>query len=403
MRINTNVPALNTYSRLTSANNAKADSLAKLSSGLRINRAGDDAAGLAISEKMKGQIGGLKQASRNAQDGISLIQTAEGALNETHDIINRMRDLATQGSNGTLSNEDRAEINKEFDALKEEVDRISQTTNFNQKNLLDGEFDSSSKQAVAKKGDVDMYMTVNYTDKKLDGAFDVEYTRDGNGNTNVVLTGAGAASYEVKDNEDGTWIIKEKDTGSAPDPVVEGKSVGVVKLTTEGRYGSGLVGMQADTANAGSWKPDPTTEAKHSSVFTEETTKTGLDFHVGANTGDIISVEIGTINSKTLGLEDLNLSDQKSAEMAINQLDLASSKISSTRSDLGAAQNRLQHTINNLSVAQENLTEANSRIRDVDMAEEMMNFTKNNILSQAATSMLAQANAMPQSVLSLLQ
>ncbi|HCM88625.1 flagellin [Vagococcus sp.] len=403
MRINTNVPALNTYSRLTSANNAKADSLAKLSSGLRINRAGDDAAGLAISEKMKGQIGGLKQASRNAQDGISLIQTAEGALNETHDIINRMRDLATQGSNGTLSNEDRAEINKEFDALKEEVDRISQTTNFNQKNLLDGEFDTSSRSTTKSVNDANMYMTVSYSDKNLTDEVSIGYVRDKDGEKHVQSMNA---DYKTVDNNDGTYSIYKKDdvtstgTGTAEVSVPkEGKkSVGVVKLTTEGRYGNGEVGMKADGS-----APEPTKIAKTTTTFTANPGKNALDFHVGANTGDIISVSIGTIDSKTLGLTDLNLSDQKSAEMAINQLDLASSKISSTRSDLGAAQNRLQHTINNLSVAQENLTEANSRIRDVDMAEEMMNFTKNNILSQAATSMLAQANAMPQSVLSLLQ
>ena len=170
MRINTNVSALNTYSRLTSANASKSNSLAKLSSGLRINRAGDDAAGLAISEKMKGQISGLKQAVRNAQDGISLIQTAEGALNETHEIINRMRDLASQGATGTLGDQDRAEINKEFNALKEEIDRISQTTNFNGKTLLDGNYDSSTVGGeVTTTNNANMYMTVNITDKKMDG------------------------------------------------------------------------------------------------------------------------------------------------------------------------------------------------------------------------------------------
>ncbi|MBO0476947.1 flagellin [Vagococcus sp. DIV0080] len=385
MRINTNVPALNTYSRLTSANNAKSDSLAKLSSGLRINRAGDDAAGLAISEKMKGQIGGLKQATRNAQDGISLIQTAEGALNETQDIVNRMRDLATQGANATLSDEDRAEINKEFNALRDEVDRISQTTNFNGKNLLDGEFDSASKAAVEKTGDIDMYMTVNFTDKSLTDSFEISYGRDDQNNVTVKLKDE--SKYELKDNENGTYSIMTKDSAT-PTPGFKAEQVGVVKLTTEGRYGEGDVDA---------------TKTSHKTSFTEGDKNKGLDFQVGANTGDMISVKMGTMNAETLGLNSLDLSNQKNAEMAINQLDLASSKISSTRSDLGAAQNRMQHTINNLAVAQENLTEANSRIRDVDMAEEMMNFTKNNILSQAATSMLSQANAMPQSVLSLLQ
>lgn len=379
MRINTNVPALNTYSRLTSANNAKSDSLAKLSSGLRINRAGDDAAGLAISEKMKGQIGGLKQATRNAQDGISLIQTAEGALNETQDIVNRMRDLATQGANATLSDEDRAEINKEFNALREEVDRISQTTNFNQKNLLDGEFDSSSTFTTTKTGDVDMYMTVNFSDKNLDGNVDLQYIRSDAGV--IEIKSGDPDKFKTVDNGNGTYKILDVEN--------DHKEVGVVKLTTEGRYGTEEV-------------KEGTASIKTTFVPNASGNK-GLNFHIGANTGDIINVEIGTINSQTLGLDLLDLSSQENAEMAINQLDLASTKISSTRSDLGAAQNRLQHTINNLAVAQENLTEANSRIRDVDMAEEMMNFTKNNILSQAATSMLSQANAMPQSVLSLLQ
>ncbi|MGF2054402.1 flagellin [Vagococcus fluvialis] len=403
MRINTNVPALNTYSRLTSANNAKSDSLAKLSSGLRINKAGDDAAGLAISEKMKGQIGGIKQATRNAQDGISLIQTAEGALNETQDIVNRMRDLASQGANDTLSNDDRAEINKEFNSLKEEIDRISQTTNFNGKTLLDGNYDSSSTATTEHKGNVDMYMTVNYTDKELSGDFNISFAREKDGQAELVLTGN--TSHTLVNNNDGTYSIYNNDDmtellDEAGQPVKddddkaimvakkEAQSAGTVKLTTEGRYGTNEV---------------KASETSHNTTFSKAAEKKGLNFHIGANTSDVINVELGTTNCKSLDIERLQLTDREASEAAISQLDVASSKISSTRSDLGAAQNRLQHTINNLAVAQENLTEANSRIRDVDMAEEMMSFTKNNILSQAATSMLSQANAMPQSVLSLLQ
>ncbi|MGF2054403.1 flagellin [Vagococcus fluvialis] len=399
MRINTNVPALNTYSRLTSANNAKSDSLAKLSSGLRINRAGDDAAGLAISEKMKGQIGGLKQATRNAQDGISLIQTAEGALNETQDIVNRMRDLASQGANDTLSNDDRAEINKEFNSLKEEIDRISQTTNFNGKTLLDGNYDSSSTADIKHNGNVDMYMTVNFTDKSLEGQFDVSFGRAKDGEADVTLSGAGASEHTLVNNNDGTYsiykstdvteLLDENDDPTGKFVAKQGaQSAGTVKLTTEGRYGTDAVTAAETTIET---------------TFKKAENKSGLNFHIGANTSDVINVELGTTNCKSLDIERLQLTDREASEAAISQLDVASSKISSTRSDLGAAQNRLQHTINNLAVAQENLTEANSRIRDVDMAEEMMNFTKNNILSQAATSMLSQANAMPQSVLSLLQ
>lgn len=275
MRINTNVAAMNTYSRLTAANTAKSNSLAKLSSGSRINKAGDDAAGLAISEKMKSQIGGLTQAKRNAQDGISLVQTAEGALNETHSILERMRDLAVQGGNGTLTKDDRASINKELNALHQELTRISSTTEFNTQKLF----------AV-------------------------------NGNN----------------------------------------------------------------------------------TFT---------FQIGANSGQTLAVTIGAMDGKSLlgsALAEFALDDAgKNAGTMISKIDIAIAKVSDQRAALGAVQNRLEHTINNLTATNENLSDANSRIRDVDMAEEMMTFTKSNILSQAATSMLAQANAMPNSVLNLLQ
>ena len=276
MRINTNVAAMNTYSRLTAANTAKSNSLAKLSSGSRINKAGDDAAGLAISEKMKAQIGGLTQAKRNAQDGISLVQTAEGALNESHSILERMRDLTVQGKNGTLTDEDRESINKELSALHSELGRIAKTTEFNTQNLLG---------STAAKG----------------------------------------ASFT---------------------------------------------------------------------------------FQIGANQGQTLTVTIGNMSGVSL----LGAADKftlgkagANADNMLGSIDKAIKTVSDQRATLGAVQNRLEHTINNLTATNENLSEANSRIRDVDMAEEMMTFTKSNILSQAATSMLAQANAMPNSVLNLLQ
>lgn len=277
MRINTNVAAMNTYSRLTAANTAKSNSLAKLSSGSRINKAGDDAAGLAISEKMKSQIGGLTQAKRNAQDGISLVQTAEGALNETHSILERMRDLAVQGGNGTLTTDDRKSINKELGALHEELGRISTTTQFNTKQV----FGADSKNAV--------------------------------------------------------------------------------KFT----------------------------------------------FQIGANSGQKLDVSVSAMDGTSLLVsktaEFILKDDGSNAGTMISNIDNAIATVSDQRAALGAVQNRLEHTINNLTATTENLSDANSRIRDVDMAEEMMTFTKSNILSQAATSMLAQANAMPNSVLNLLQ
>ena len=277
MRINTNVAAMNTYSRLTAANTAKSNSLAKLSSGSRINKAGDDAAGLAISEKMKSQIGGLTQAKRNAQDGISLVQTAEGALNESHSILERMRDLAVQGANDTLTSTDRGSINKELKALHEELTRIADTTEFNTKNLLG----------------------------KKDNGF----------------------TFQIGANE------QQKLT-----------------VTIQNMGGASLLGL------------------------------TAAQFSI------------------TSGATNVRVNDGM-----ISKIDKAIATVSDQRAALGAVQNRLEHTINNLTATNENLSDANSRIRDVDMAEEMMTFTKSNILSQAATSMLAQANAMPNSVLNLLQ
>ncbi len=327
MRINTNISAMNTYGRLTNANAAKGNSLAKLSSGLRINKAGDDAAGLAISEKMKGQIGGLKQATRNAQDGVSLIQTAEGALNETHAILGRMRDLATQGANGTLSQDDRAEINKEFDALKKEITRISDTTEFNTKKLLN----------------------------TADQEFTFQIGANG-GQTMSVKIGKMDANSLGLDN---TVTLSAKDGD-------------VTDLTT----------LQGN-------------------IYSAQTTVNNLS---ATSTQD----EIDTAYKELSDAKDALTTAQETpgrlnATKAIGVIDEAIKKVSSQRSELGAAQNRLNHTVKNLTTTQENLAEANSRIRDVDMAEEMMEFTKNNILSQAATSMLSQANAMPNSVLGLLQ
>ena len=312
MRINTNSAALNTYSRLTSANTSKSNSLAKLSSGLRINKAGDDAAGLAISEKMKGQIGGLKQAKSNAQDGISLIQTAEGALNETHSILGRMRDLATQGANGTLSVDDRAAIDKEFGQLKDEITRISSQTEFNTKKLLNTADQTFTFQIGANAGQT-MDVKIGKMDSDTLGL-----------DKDVILNDT---ADKVKDLADKKAAIASADEAA--------------KATAQAAY---------------------------------DTAATAVD-----------------------------KAGQTASSAAITKIDAAISKVSDQRATIGAAQNRLEHTINNLGTTQENLSEANSRIRDVDMAEEMMSFTKSNILSQAATSMLAQANAMPNSVLSLLQ
>ena len=359
MRINTNVSALNTYSRLTAANASKSNSLSKLSSGLRINKAGDDAAGLAISEKMKGQIGGLSQAKSNAQDGISLIQTAEGALNETHSILGRMRDLAVQSSNGTLSDDDRSAINKEYTALSDEIDRIRDTTEFNTKSLLTGEGD------VAK-------------------SFTFQIGANANQTMSVSITNMSSTALKVK-GLDLTQAFATSDIAAAKDKAV-----------------------------AAAFKADTTTKYAADGKVDAAAGKTVADLQTAIDTAADDAAKATAQKTYDDALATFTASDEGKAAAAaaesaivennpITKIDKAIKAVSAQRADLGAAQNRLEHTINNLGTTQENLSEANSRIRDVDMAQEMMSFTKSNILSQAATSMLAQANSMPNSVLSLLQ
>lgn len=359
MRINTNVSALNTYSRLTAANTSKSNSLSKLSSGLRINKAGDDAAGLAISEKMKGQIGGLSQAKSNAQDGISLIQTAEGALNETHSILGRMRDLAVQSSNGTLSDDDRSAINKEYTALSDEIDRIRDTTEFNTKSLLTGEGDDAK-------------------------SFTFQIGANANQTMSVSITNMSSTALKVK-GLDLTQAFATSDIAAAKDKAV-----------------------------AAAFKADTTTKYAADGKVDAAAGKTVADLQSEIDTAADDAAKATAQKTYDDALATFTASDEGKAAAAaaetaivennpITKIDKAIKAVSAQRADLGAAQNRLEHTINNLGTTQENLSEANSRIRDVDMAQEMMSFTKSNILSQAATSMLAQANSMPNSVLSLLQ
>lgn len=272
MRINHNIAALNTHRQLTTNNTAASKSIEKLSSGLRINRAGDDAAGLAISEKMRAQVRGLDMAAKNAQDGISLIQTAEGALNETHSILQRMRELSVQAGNDTNTLADREAMQAEIDELTKEIDRIANTTEFNTQKLLSGGFSGKALQ-------------------------------------------------------------------------------------------------------------------------------------VGANSGQTITFTINAMTTTALGVDAgaIDITSRSGANTAVTAIDAAISQVSVERAKLGAIQNRLEHTINNLGTSSENLTAAESRIRDVDMAKEMMEFTKNNILTQASQAMLAQANQQPQGVLQLLR
>lgn len=377
MRINHNISALNTYRQL-SANNANgAKSLEKLSSGYRINRAGDDAAGLAISEKMRGQIRGLEQATRNAQDGISLIQTAEGALNEVHSILQRMNELATQAANGTLSTNDRNSVSDEITQLNSEIDRISSATKFNGQTLLAGTFGvqldtatSGIAVGTANVTAIDISGGAASTTYTIAGASGAVTLSDGNGNTQTVT------------NVDGTAGVLDFD------------KLGV-KITVSAGWSQAALAA-SDAMGAAS--------ANGTIV---STTSAAVNLQIGSENqiAQRLGVTIGKIDSSasSLNTASVNVSTSTLAGTAMTTIQSAIDTVSRERSKLGAYQNRLEHTINNVSTTAENLTAAESRVRDVDMAKEMMEYTKNNILSQAAQAMLAQANQAPQGVLQLLK
>ncbi|MFT9005569.1 MAG: flagellin [Liquorilactobacillus hordei] len=351
MRINTNISAMDTLRNLNAATTAKSDSLAKLSSGSRINKAGDDAAGLAISENMKSQISGMTQATRNAQDGVSLIQTAEGALSESQTMLERMRDLSVQSANSTLSDSDRQDIQKEFGALQSEITRVSQDTEFNNKSLLSGN-NTFTFQIGANAGQT---LSVSISDMSAD----------------ALKVGSTALSLTASDTD-------------------------ITTMQTAAKALTAVVGTTAtlsdtDIENLGALGVDTTSLTTASTL----SSVSGLSD---------LEAKISTLADTTSTATQVQeTADTIKASQAITALTKAVSTVSGQRADLGAAQNRLTHTINNLGTTSENLSDANSQIRDVDMASEMTTFTKQNILTQAATSMLSQANSMPNTVLTLLQ
>ena len=460
MRINHNIAALNTYRQLSANTVNTSRSLEKLSSGLRINRAGDDAAGLAISEKMRSQIRGLETASRNANDGISLIQTAEGALNETHSILQRMKELAVQAANDTNTETDRAEIQKEIDQLKTEITRIAEQTEFNTKKLLDG-----SMSIKAELGDDSKITNVTIAPEATlpDGEYTITATYhegvegqpavDATINDPDSYAGFNSVSIAQKSKYEGDYTIKvekNENDGSFTLTLFEGTnesvaSVEPVIVTSDTIVNLGDFTIEVDFANlaegTATYNVSPYVEevepkdpkfeiavtlngeevdSSYFSVTYAENAAEGLSdqeefgttftlkdqsmvFHIGANSEQNTKLSINNMDAASLGVDEINLETQEGADAAIKTIDDAISKVSSQRAALGAMQNRLEHTINNLGTAAENLTAAESRIRDVDMAKEMMEFTKNSILSQASQAMLAQANLQPQSVLQLLQ
>jgi flagellin len=401
MRINNNIMALNAHRQLGANQMNAAKSMEKLSSGFRINRAGDDAAGLAISEKMRGQIRGLTQASRNAQDGISLIQTAEGALNETHAILQRMRELAVQSSTDTNTAPDRAEIQKEIDQLAAEITRIADTTEFNTQTLMDGKFAAKFHIGANQGQNVDLAINsmdaeslkvhgeVYNTEEDFDGDFD--------GVTMFSRTGE-KVTIEMASETDGDNDAVSKTTAKVTGDGATGWTITVTLAQAEGSEDDAgditathqdvLKALQGVGGEAG--------------VYFEVDDETfDPTVKVTASTLPAITVD-NWVKDEEATTTGINVSSQKSADAAISTINYALETVSAERSKLGAMQNRLEHTINNLGTSAENLQAAESRIRDLDMAEEIMAFTRNNILQQAATAMLAQANMAPQSVLQLL-
>lgn len=413
MVIQHNLTAMNANRMLNVTTSAQSKSAEKLSSGYKINRAADDAAGLSISEKMRKQIRGLTQASSNAQDGVSAVQTAEGALTEVHSMLQRMNELAVQASNGTNSQSDRKSIQDEIDQLTSEIDRVSTTTKFNETYLLKGDSTKADKAYFMKSG-------YNVPADKL-------YAE---GEKTTALT----ADTLAKTLKDGKRVYTEAQvdggTKQTPDKIAT-KGVDYAYVTklydadgNEVTAENIQAGMKADgksaadkyyTSKAGAAGHPAGGTATNMEIAKADAQKfiKGYDvngalsfsLHVGADSADDnkITVKIESMSAAGIGVSDLNVSTEEDATNAIDRISEAVKKVSSQRSTLGAVQNRLEHTIANLDNVVENTTSAESRIRDTDMAQEMVNYSKNNILAQAGQSMLAQANQSNQGVLSLLQ
>jgi len=562
MRINTNVAALNSYNQLKNTQNNLSKSLSRLSSGKRINGAADDAAGLAISEKMNAQTRGLAQAQRNAQDGISMIQTAEGALKETHSILQRMRELSVQSANDTNTDEDRAEIQKEIDQLSSEINRIGNTTEFNTKSLLNGDISSAkATDEVTTKAESDTFSPTFARGISWSGTAGEEPTiTDGSGNNEIAFSDTADFSWsdldttaavdlslqksgedltlsvnanesvgtqsisldstklsfdgdnynydangiklQVSEEEFNNWTdgksfsidLSSYDTNADNVQDMTGATVGTVSDITgytldgvgttdatfgdiaidsdsseyvDGVVGARITGTDLETSATASVKVelldkngdvvvtdefsdtgasiDSFTYDEHGVSFdftrnnassftaehefgyneTEVTEDASATFQIGANENQAMSLNVNDMRASALGItgtgegfnteatvtdgtdntaveNSLDVSTAEGAANAISAIDDAIKTVSGERSKLGAVQNRLDHTINNLNTAEENLTAAESRISDVDMAKEMMNMSKQQILSQAGTAMMAQANQLPQGVLQLL-
>ena len=389
MVVQHNLQAMNSNRMLGVTTSSQAKVTEKLSSGYKINRAADDAAGLSISEKMRKQIRGLDQASNNAQDGVSAVQTAEGALAEVHDMLQRMNELAVQAANGTNSTSDRTAIQNEIDQLTTEIDRVAETTKFNETYLLKGDVKGSTKTITLKPHDAGLKGSMGEVDKATGK---VKFTVPQLKESDTIMIGGKQYTIKAAENKDLDEITSDK----------------AYELMAAELKKANQIGAEDPAAvDVGGTAP-----AFEITLGTHTVAKPlAFNLHVGADADmtNKISVNIETMNSAYLGIKDLNVVDNKDvspgaqATYAIDAIADAIQKVSDQRSALGAVQNRLEHTIKNLDNVVENTTAAESQIRDTDMASTMVEYTKNNILMQAGQSMLAQANQSTQGVMSLLQ
>ena len=395
MVVQHNLTAMNSNRQLGVTTSAQAKSAEKLSSGYRINRAGDDAAGLKISEKMRSQVRGLNRASTNAQDGVSLIQTAEGALNEAHSILQRMNELAVQGANDTNENIDREAINEELDALTTELDRISSTTQFNKQNLLDGSF-KNKKLQVGANADQNIEISIGSMNAKTLGLKDVSGTieKTAQEGVNPVAIKYQGMSYTYRPKSS-----LDKNTANA---------ISVFKKQLSGKYTSANYAAQFENGKVfyKSLVNDKTYSTVSKAVAGDvSAVKQAMSADVKKNINTYLQTSAVTAKALSSYTQNGNarVDTYEMANNSITAIQDAINKVSSQRSALGALQNRLEHTIANLDNVAENTQAAESRIRDTDMASEMVEYSKNNILAQAGQSMLAQSNQSTQGVLSLLQ
>ncbi|ONI44538.1 hypothetical protein AN641_07070 [Candidatus Epulonipiscioides gigas] len=411
MRINTNLMAMNSQRNLKVNQGSQGKVMEKLSSGLRINRAGDDAAGLAISEKMRNQIKGLQQSSRNSEDGISLIQTAEGALGETHEMLKRMREMTIQSMNDTYTDEDRQKLDLELQELITEIDGVADKTEFNEQNLLTGDPTGMGLNSVATANKDLANIVSSYYSKmgsyeaKLGEAYSVE-----NG------TLINQAKQSLLDLEQKISALEVKAAGlNDVDAQKILQSVAAQKASLAGLEAS-IAGIEASAAvykaSANALREQAISIEAHGvvsmanklqGIMNEAVGPNEFTFQVGANNDQTIQLNIKAMNATALGLTATKIDTPESANIALTTIDAAVEIVSRQRAELGAVQNRLEHTVKNLDNTAENLQSAESQIRDADMANEMVNLTRVNILSQASQSMLAQANQTPQQVLQLLQ